>query len=476
MTVACIFIVVISTLAAFAKSVEVDTPFNQDISHKNIFSDAPSMANWPKLPFGNIDSMIHLNAPADCFVSSIRDSQQIYASPQNKNKNKVQLNVPYNGFTLLYAMEQSSFSSTANRKIMVPAVAGSSPEYSFFVVSSSTVFGAKLVASNSSECGEVAVFENLLSPEQEQEDWVDVLSATASASSVWVATKMGGLVQVHLQYGSVEKVLSQDVLSVYWVDAWKQLFVSTESVLYMYTYGGDDREMTLTSRQHEWIGGLIDSPVMDMTYDSKNDAVWIAEANAVHKLSNDQRWWRYGQRQGAPFDSISSVAAVNGYIYVGSQKGLARVAGDADPTQKYQISSNTGTSSSSSSSASSYHQGTMHADPWVWRFYGGNRYLPDNAVSAVVTNEKSSNADGDGEIVVGVITETGLTWMEVSMWTLAEKSVSLEQFQYPRHNRRGLVADCQLAEYGNVDSYVKQVKDNDGLWTTMSVSEINVAI
>jgi hypothetical protein len=60
-----------------------------------------------------------------------------------------------------------------------------------------------------------------------------------------------------------------------------------------------------------------------------------------------------------------------------------------------------------------------------------------------------------------------VAYLEASQWTLAEKSVVYEGFQNPRHFRMGLTTSCSLQKYGDVDSFVKECDDNDGLWTSM---------
>jgi hypothetical protein len=442
---------------AGAGAAQPDLPYYQDISHRSLFPAAAPLAAWATLPFAAADSVLHLGGARDCFVSLSQKDNMLYSSSHNDNKNKLMLESPYNTWGEYFALpaeiqglELVAAPQSGDKK------AGS--RYEFFVVSADSVYGARLGeagdnTSAPSPCGQVDSLEQLVSPVEG--GWGRVLATAASPSALWVSSSGHGLSRVSVS-GGVEAVAGVcGAVSLLWVQAWRQLFAGCAERLDMYTYEGD----AVVSRQHEWVGGVIDTTPLGFAYDAVNDAVWVAETHTVHKLSADGRWWRYGQKQGAPLDNVTSVAAVGGFVYVGAETGLARVRGDADP----------------SASSSPHH---ANADPWQWQYYGGHRYLPDDAVSTLVPNgNANTNANspgiaqtgigGDGSVVVACVTATGIALMQAELWTLSEKALSMQQFQEPRHDRRGLVADCQLQEYGDVSSYAKQVKDNDGLWTCM---------
>jgi hypothetical protein len=195
----------------------------------------------------------------------------------------------------------------------------------------------------------------------------------------------------------------------------------------------------------------------------------------VHQLDSLGRWWRHGYHQGAPFGgNITSVAALNGYVYVGSHQGMARMKGSNNPAQVDTLSNPAqpcnrltpidggGGASSSSESADC----SVDADPWTWSYYHGQRYLTDNDVLTIVPAASSTAASSTSSVVL-VATATGISYLQTAPWTLAEKSAAFEQFQYPRHDRRKLTSGCGLNTYGDVTSYFKTVGDNDGLWTAM---------
>jgi hypothetical protein len=58
------------------------------------------------------------------------------------------------------------------------------------------------------------------------------------------------------------------------------------------------------------------------------------------------------------------------------------------------------------------------------------------------------------------------------MWTLAQKAEHFQAFfnQPDRHEKYGLVADCQMSSWGDSRTCVKQPADSDALWTSMYVS------
>ncbi len=53
---------------------------------------------------------------------------------------------------------------------------------------------------------------------------------------------------------------------------------------------------------------------------------------------------------------------------------------------------------------------------------------------------------------------------------VADSGFSGQALVEPRHDRYGLVADCNLKTRGNTSDYEKHDNDNDGLWTSMYVA------
>ncbi len=97
---------------------------------------------------------------------------------------------------------------------------------------------------------------------------------------------------------------------------------------------------------------------------------------------------------------------------------------------------------------------TAKGDP---QFFAGKRYLPDDAVEAILPEENG----------VWVRTATGVSHIEMRPMTLAQKAAYFEERIALRHNRHGLVADSRLANPGDLSSSIAVPSDNDGLWTAI---------
>jgi hypothetical protein len=152
------------------------------------------------------------------------------------------------------------------------------------------------------------------------------------------------------------------------------------------------------------------------------------------------------------------VAVINGQVYAGSDKGLgmSRVAAIATPAP-LQLNSNAVSLDGSVGSEET------EGDPWTWAYYYGPRCLPSNSVLSIIPDISSS-----GGRSVLVVTDAGLAYLRAEPMTLQEKAKAVQSFQYPRHDRHGIVSAVSLDEWGDLSSYHKTTSDNDGLWTGMS--------
>ena len=146
----------------------------------------------------------------------------------------------------------------------------------------------------------------------------------------------------------------------------------------------------------------------------------------AHRLSANGIWDRFGYKQRAPIDDISSIAVHRGVVWVGSaSKGVVRLLNaDVQTTPA-----------------------TTNGDPWAWLYYGGARYLPSNNVSALFCEPGA--ADGDDASVFAV-TAAGLSLLHVRSWTLAQKATVMQTFQEPRHDRYGLSSSCDMRAFGDL--------------------------
>mmetsp|Transcript_19127 Transcript_19127/g.31993 ORF Transcript_19127/g.31993 Transcript_19127/m.31993 type:complete len:834 (+) Transcript_19127:33-2534(+) len=443
----------------------LDVPFDQDISFRATFANEEKIADWDQLPFTSLENTqaaVHLGPKHDCFV--LLSGEEVYAAEPAQNRVKEALQSPYQPWSSLYTMGEGA-------RRLVPSM---DKKFSYFVLTNHNVVGFALTGTiEGNGCGKVIGDPNHILAE-DVDDWGEVAAVTSSEDSLWVASSKLGVTQINIKTGTMKQIelSDKDTTSLYYVSAWDKLYVGTQTTLYTLDFdtkrskqdGGEDYVL-----YHEWITGVIDTAPQQFSYDAVHDSLWLAESNAVHKLDRQGRWWRYGYHQGAPFGNITSVAAVNGYTYVGSKTGLARFRGDAYPAQVDTLTTGD-TKCSSMNAGKEPSECNAEADPWSWNYYGGSRYLPDNSVRMIVRSEAyavSGRGAGKEGFTVLVASERGLTLLETAPWTLAEKSAAFEQFQYPRHDRRKLTAECGLNTYGLLDSFYKRVGDNDGLWTGM---------
>ncbi|CAM9276952.1 unnamed protein product, partial [Ectocarpus fasciculatus] len=105
--------------------------------------------------------------------------------------------------------------------------------------------------------------------------------------------------------------------------------------------------------------------------------------------------------------------------------------------------------------------GLFYADSRAWQLYYGPRFTPDGAVQILVSDSENCNDSGN----VVVVTSTGVTMLTTAKWTLAQKAQIMQSFQYPRHDRNGIVAEASLRTYGDLSSYAYNTEDSDSIWT-----------
>jgi len=95
-----------------------------------------------------------------------------------------------------------------------------------------------------------------------------------------------------------------------------------------------------------------------------------------------------------------------------------------------------------------------------WRYYAGRRWLPDDEV-----REITLEADNQ----VRIATRGGVARIAFLPMTFAQKAAHYESITLARHNRDGYVTDCGLINSGDLDTFIFEASDNDGLWTALYV-------
>lgn len=322
-----------------------------------------------------------------------------------------------------------------------------------------------VVTLSGSGCGTVSnVVQQLLPAEGYEWGTITAVDVSISLQALFVGSWEHGALQVDVSTSSTiprtatsvhGDVLGGPVKTLKWVEQWSTLFVSNPVALFTVKMASiSSGKIVVEEVGHEWVGGVLGTRVVDIDYDPINDFLWLAETEALHKLSKEGIYFRYGWQQGAPMYNISSVVLANGMVYAGSETGLgmSRVSASACPKQL---------DASLNGLLSADNHG--ESDPWKWAYYFNARYLPSNAVLALVADKRANSKHS-----VLAMTDVGLTYLRAEYMTLDEKAAAMQTFQKPRHDRHGLMSPVDLAEFGDLESYVQTTNDNDGLWTSMS--------
>jgi hypothetical protein len=334
-------------------------------------------------------------------------------------------------------------------------------------------------------CNEILLYEYRVLFDDSEASWGKVYSSTIGSNDqiLWLGTSKG-IYSVDMKSSTplweiqlMESLpISSPVTSLLWVaDPWAILFAGTETVFYEIAVKEQrtnrDRSahngISASIVYHEWIGGNLDSPVVSMHYDSYQDCLWVAERNAVHKRDVNQIWWRYGYKQGAITDNIISIAS----MYVPSLEkeekmiGYLWIATKSHGLTRMKIPSVDETSSSNKDS-----------DRWDhWQLFDGPRYLLGPNISFLVSDTQSTQSSPlsssantkrqQESSTLLVSTDGGISYLHTEPWTLLKKARTLQTFQYPRHDRNGIVAEVSLEEYGDLSTFYHVPEDSDGIWT-----------
>ena len=128
-------------------------------------------------------------------------------------------------------------------------------------------------------------------------------------------------------------------------------------------------------------------------------------------------------RKNLPCPEITTVADVNGKLWLGSTNGAFSLRPDGK-----------------------------------FDYYNGERWLPGNRVTQIAAGPKNT---------VLILTTVGLAKLETKPMTLYDKAQFYDQQVRTRHIRNGFNAGLVGMEKGNLTSGHLSDSDNDGLWTSM---------
>ena len=218
-----------------------------------------------------------------------------------------------------------------------------------------------------------------------------------------------------------EKVLSvacphENVVLVGTTKGFFQLTPTTGDLIHI----ADDYARTLSGSQAAGEpDASLDAPARPPV---PRSGAWAAEEGGLLLYTQDKRLFLTGQ-DGLPLHSVRCAAqATDGALWVGGEHGAARL-----------------------------HRG-------AWRCFAGRRWLPGDNVNGIAL-------DAQGR--AWIATDKGVACIASSPMTWAEKAAHYEAVTQSRHNRDGYVTECLLTRPGDLDSFVYEASDNDGLWTSL---------
>ena len=153
--------------------------------------------------------------------------------------------------------------------------------------------------------------------------------------------------------------------------------------------------------------------------------LWVGTADGIG-LFDRRGWWdQVKGEDGLPCGKIWCITvAPDGAVWVGFPVGCARL-----------------------------RQGD-------WDYFANMRWLPGDEVRSIAVR-----ADGSAWIA----TPRGLSRIYEQPTKLQQKAAHFEERIQKRHYRMGFVADCHLDRPGDLESWVYEASDNDGLWTALYV-------
>lgn len=186
-----------------------------------------------------------------------------------------------------------------------------------------------------------------------------------------------------------------------------------------------DQGLVTEERRWTTADGLLSDDVRSFTLDGAGH-LWIATAAGISIFDCHETWYSLTGKNGLPYkDTRQIVNSPNGDRWIATGIGAA-----------------------------CYKNGR-------WEYYAGKRWLPSDEVTAMAVGT-------EGEAWIG--TTEGLSRIEKKPYDFEKKAELFEKRITARHRRHGFVAECHLETPGDVNSFVYEATDNDGLWTALYVA------
>lgn len=298
--------------------------------------------------------------------------------------------------------------------------------------------------------------------------WGNVFSMKSSEWAVFFGTDIGVLQACFAEDNDepwsivpLEKYVPSSVMitSLEYAPSWQTLFVGSHEALYSLKF--DDEYISQCTVVYpifvrtEWIGAILDTPVLSMRFDDIGDTLYVVESNALHRLQSDGSWRREGYYQGAINANLTTIALVRMLIRQSTKQACTVLIGSAEfgLIQKSCLPTN--------------------STFWDWKRFNGPRYLaPEGDVYITVSDYsilhydnkvKKRPADYMSTVVVG--TTGGLSFISFLPITLDEKERIIAS-SYSRHDRKGIVGKSYTINYGDFSTFYYIPIDTDSLTTS----------
>jgi hypothetical protein len=173
-------------------------------------------------------------------------------------------------------------------------------------------------------------------------------------------------------------------------------------------------------REHNASEGRVPPSIKALA--AHESGLWVGSANGLSFYTGSV-WFAFTPQDGLPILDITHLAlGEDNGLWIGTPQGVIRLHGGE------------------------------------WRYYAGRRWLPGDAVTGLAPDENGGCL---------VHTASGTARIVAVPMTFPQKAAHYEQITAARHNRDGYVADCRLQVAGDLDSFLYEATDNDGLWTSL---------
>ncbi|MCK5872095.1 MAG: hypothetical protein KAG26_04650, partial [Methylococcales bacterium] len=208
-----------------------------------------------------------------------------------------------------------------------------------------------------------------------------------------------------------------------------------------------------------WSKEDLNGSVIEMVFDVENDRFLVLTNNAVYeKRGNSNKLSKI--YEGV---SLTALAVKGDVIFVGTANGFLTLSGNLFKTseinQKLPATEITSITTIDNEIWFGSTKGAfkLRSDS-KFDYYASKRWLVDDEV---ITISKGS----DNSVLI--LTKTGLSKINFTKMTLADKAAHFQEIMRLRHIRYGLSGELTLNIPGDVSTGALADTDNDGLWTSM---------